>query len=105
MLLRHIDFEALEDWQRGNKLDNNEAVEIEYAVHGWWRADPSDQAGSGGCWWVSLKELLSDDEDPELFIEPGLIAIKAAIESFETRLVANRRQQWDDLLALQEDEA
>ena len=105
MLLRHIDFEALEDWQRGNKRDNNDAVEIEYAVHGWWRADASDQAGSVGCWWVSLKELLSNDDDPELFIEPGLTSIKAAIDNFETRLVADREKQWNELLAEEEDEA
>ena len=92
-MLRYVDFEQMKRWQRGNKLKEEKV--LEYAVHGWWSKAPEDENGSGGCWWVTLQELLAeyDDEKEGLFVEAGSADILQALDDFEEDLGVAREEE------------
>jgi hypothetical protein len=81
-LWRYVDFERnMEDWERGNKLGVEPA--LEYAVHGQYRRTGDDSNGIYGCWWLGLLELVRTLGEAE---------VTRATDVFERELVSERKE-------------
>ena len=93
-MCRYIEFELLDDWERGNALGVEPA--LEYAVHGQYRRTEDDTNGVYGCWWLSLLELVRT---------LGEEKVTGAVDAFERELVRERKNAMTRVRSELEEEA